>query len=166
LQELGIGLICVPRPQAKGRIERSFGTAQDRWVKERRLAGVDSAAGAKAVWAWLLPAHNRRFAKAGRETTDAHRPPDSGHELAALWGLQEERVASKDYTVRFQNRFYQLLPPGGGYREREVSSSRAPSVAQTIPAEEVTTSGQGTFLMSPKCRHSYWRLTGVNLLLG
>jgi len=43
LQELSIELICAHSPQAKGRIERSFGTAQDRWVKELRLAGVATA---------------------------------------------------------------------------------------------------------------------------
>jgi hypothetical protein len=111
LQELGIDLIYAHSPQAKGRVERSFGTAQDRWVKELRLAGVDCAEGANAVLARLLPAHNRRFAKAARETTDAHRPLGPGHNLAAILSLQEERVVSNDYTVRFQNRFYQLLPP-------------------------------------------------------
>ncbi len=45
LRELGIGLIRAHSPQAKGRLERSFGTAQDRWVKELRLAGVTTCAG-------------------------------------------------------------------------------------------------------------------------
>jgi hypothetical protein len=111
LRELGIELICAHSPQAKGRIERSFGTAQDRWVKELRLAGVDSVEGANEVLTRLLPGHNRRFAKTAREATDAHRPLGPGHDLAAILSLQEERVVSNDYTVRFQNRFYQLLPP-------------------------------------------------------
>ncbi len=111
LQELGIDLICARSPQAKGRIERSFGTAQDRWVKELRLARVDSVAGANEVLTRLLPGHNRRFGKAARETTDAHRPLGPGHDLSAILSLQEQRVVSNDYTVRFQNRFYQLLPP-------------------------------------------------------
>lgn len=111
LQELGIELICAHSPQAKGRVERSFGTAQDRWVKELRLAGVDTAEGANAVLTRLLPGHNRRFGKAAREASDAHRPLGSGHDLAAILSLQEERVVSNDYVVRFQNRFYQLLPP-------------------------------------------------------
>ena len=111
LRELGIELICAHSPQAKGRIERSFGTAQDRWVKELRLAGVASVEGANEVLMRLLPGHNRRFAKAAREATDAHRPLGPGHDLAAILSLQEQRVVSNDYTVRFQNRFYQLLPP-------------------------------------------------------
>src|SRR5262249_59512017 len=55
LRELGIELIRARSPQAKGRVERSFGTAQDRWVKELRLAGVDSLEGANGVLDRLLP---------------------------------------------------------------------------------------------------------------
>ncbi len=111
LQELGIDLICAHSPQAKGRVERSFGTAQDRWVKELRLADVRTAGAANDVLARLLPGHNRRFGKAARQASDAHRPLGPAHDLAAILSIQEERVVSNDYTVRFQNHFYQLLPP-------------------------------------------------------
>src|SRR5437763_401631 len=49
LRELGIGLILAHSPQATGRVERSFDTAQDRWVKELRLAGAATAAVANDV---------------------------------------------------------------------------------------------------------------------
>jgi transposase len=111
LGELNIELIRAHSPQAKGRVERSFGTAQDRWVKELRLAGVTTLAGANALLARLLPGHNRRFAKAARQQADAHRPLGSGHRLEAILSIQEERVVANDYTVRFRNRFYQLLKP-------------------------------------------------------
>src|SRR5579872_1809917 len=111
LSELGIELIRAHSPQAKGRVERSFGTAQDRWVKELRLAGARTCAEANGVLTRLLPAHNRRFRKAARQEGDAHRPLGPGHDLDAILSLQEERVVSNDYTVRFRNRCYQLLPP-------------------------------------------------------
>lgn len=111
LRELDIELIRAHSPQAKGRIERSFGTAQDRWVKELRLAGVTRLAGANEVLARLLPAHNRRFSKPAPEPGDAHRPLGPGQDLAAILSLQEERVVANDYTIRFRNRFYQLLQP-------------------------------------------------------
>ncbi len=111
LRELGIELIRAHSPQAKGRVERSFGTAQDRWVKELRLAGVTTLAGANAVLERLLPTHNRRFVKPARQAADGHRPLGPGHDLAAILSIQEGRVVSNDYTVRFRNRFYQLLPP-------------------------------------------------------
>jgi Winged helix-turn helix len=110
-RELGIELIRAHSPQAKGRVERSFGTAQDRWVKELRLAGAATCDQANAVLARLLPAHNRRFSKAAEQPGDAHRPLGPGHDLAAILSVQEERVVANDYTVRFRNRFYQLLPP-------------------------------------------------------
>jgi hypothetical protein len=111
LRELEIGLIRARSPQAKGRIERSFGTAQDRWVKELRLAGVTSCVEANRVLGRLLPGHNRRFRKPARQAADAHRPLGPGHNLKAILSLQEERVVANDYTIRFRNRFYQLLPP-------------------------------------------------------
>ena len=67
--------------------------------------------GANALLAKLLPGHNRRFAKPARQAGDAHRPLGPGHDLAAILSLQEERVVANDYTVRFRNRFYQLLKP-------------------------------------------------------
>jgi transposase len=111
LRELGIELIRAHSPQAKGRVERSFGTAQDRWVKELRLAGATTGAEANAVLERLLPAHNRRFGKAARQEGDAHRPLGPGQDLAAILSIQEERVVANDYTIRFRNRFYQLLAP-------------------------------------------------------
>jgi hypothetical protein len=111
LRELGIGLIRAHSPQAKGRVERSFGTAQDRWVKELRLAKVTTCEGANEVLGRLLPGHNRRFSKQARQAADAHRPLGPSHDLAAILSVQERRVVSNDYTVRFRNRFYQLLPP-------------------------------------------------------
>jgi hypothetical protein len=111
LCELQIELIRAHSPQAKGRVERSFGTAQDRWVKEMRLAGAETAEQANEVLARLLPAHNRRFARQARDGTDAHRALGPRHDLGSILSVQSERTVSNDYAVRFDNRFYQLLPP-------------------------------------------------------
>jgi hypothetical protein len=111
LRELQIELIRAHSPQAKGRVERSFGTAQDRWVKELRLADARTRDQANVVLERLLPVHNRRFAKPARERSDAHRALDGSFDLAAILSIQEQRVVSNDYTIRFRNRFYQLLKP-------------------------------------------------------
>jgi hypothetical protein len=111
LAELGIELIKARSPQAKGRVERSFGTAQDRWVKELRLAKARTRDQANAVLERLIPDHNRRFGVAPREASDAHRSLGDKHRLGAILSIQAERVVSNDYTIRFQNRFYQLLQP-------------------------------------------------------
>ncbi len=111
LRELDVGLIRAHSPQAKGRVERSFGTAQDRWVKELRLADARTLEQANAVLERLLPSHNRRFAKPARDGADAHRALSTSFNLAAIFSIQAERVVANDYTIRFQNRCYQLLPP-------------------------------------------------------
>jgi hypothetical protein len=111
LRDLDIELIRAYSPQAKGRVERSFGTAQDRWVKELRLADAQTLDAANAVLERVVPDHNRRFAKPARESNDAHRLLGSAFKLAAILSIQEQRVVSNDYTIRFRNRFYQLLPP-------------------------------------------------------
>jgi transposase-like protein len=111
LRELDVELIRAHSPQAKGRVERSFGTAQDRWVKELRLAKARTCEQANRVLERVVPDHNRRFARPPRVTTDCHRGWGRGFDLAAILSIQCERVVSNDYVVRWANRFFQLLPP-------------------------------------------------------
>ena len=111
LRELDVELIRAHSPQAKGRVERSFGTAQDRWVKELRLAKARTCEQANAVLDRVVPEHNRRFAVAARVTTDCHRRLGPAHRLEAILSIQCERVVSNDYVVRWANRIFQLRPP-------------------------------------------------------
>jgi hypothetical protein len=111
LAELDVELIRAHSPQAKGRVERLFGTLQDRWVKELRLAQVTTIDQANALLERLVPEHNRRFARPARQPADQHRPLGPSHHLEAILSVQAERVVSNDYVVRFENRFYQLLKP-------------------------------------------------------
>ena len=58
----GIQLIFAISPQAKGRVERTAGTFQDRRITELRLAGATTLeAGQGRVEAWFLPRFDRRF---------------------------------------------------------------------------------------------------------
>jgi Helix-turn-helix domain len=111
LGALDVELIRAHSPQAKGRVERSFGTAQDRWVKELRLAQAKTCDQANAVLEKLLPAHNKKFAQPASQPKDAHRRLGPSHRLESILSIQTERVVSNDYVVRLANRFYQLLPP-------------------------------------------------------
>ncbi len=63
LDELGVTLIPASSPQAKGRIERLWGTFQDRLISELRLAGAKTKQEAQAVLARFLPEYNRKFAR-------------------------------------------------------------------------------------------------------
>ena len=81
LSELQVGLIRAHSPQAKGRVERSFNTAQDRWVKELRLAKAKTEREANEVLQRLLPAHNRKFSKAAKGQADG--APAAGSDASA-----------------------------------------------------------------------------------
>jgi hypothetical protein len=110
-EQLGIELVRAHSPQAKGRVERFFGLAQDRWVKELRLAGVRTRAEANRLVGRLQGEYNRRFTVAPGSPADGHRPLGAGHDLAAVLCVQEARVVANDYTVRWHNRRLQIEPP-------------------------------------------------------
>jgi hypothetical protein len=67
LSELNIDIICANSPQAKGRVERAFGTLQDRLVKELRLAGISTIAAANAWLPGFIIGHNDRFSRVPAE---------------------------------------------------------------------------------------------------
>ena len=111
LSELDIELILANSPQAKGRIERLWGTAQDRLVKELRLAKARTIDQANEVLGrTFVPWFNRRCTHQPASVNDAHRGVQ-GLDLQAILCHQEQRVVANDYTIRFENRVYQLLPP-------------------------------------------------------
>ena len=108
VRELGIELIHAHSPQAKGRVERSFGTLQDRLVKELRLAGISTIAAAnRFLEKRFLPEHKARFAQAPRCAVDAHRPVGD-LDLAAILSHQETRVVLNDYTFKYGGERYQI----------------------------------------------------------
>jgi hypothetical protein len=112
LAELGIKLIPAGSPQAKGRIERLWGTAQDRLVKELRLARARTLEQANAVLqSKFMPWFNRQCRHTPASSNDAHRPLGTRLNLAAILSIQHERIVANDYTIRLDNRVYQLLPP-------------------------------------------------------
>jgi hypothetical protein len=71
--DLNIDIICANSPQAKGRIERAFGTLQDRMVRELRLAGISTVAAANAWLPDFIASYNTRFGWQPANTKDLHR---------------------------------------------------------------------------------------------
>ncbi len=123
LRELGISWIAAHSPQAKGRVERNFGTAQDRLVKGMRVAGVKSIEQANRyleedylVW-W-----ERELTVEPANADDAHHRLEKSHNLAASLSHVETRQVRNDYTLRFEGQLYQIERPAmvGRLRGAEV----------------------------------------------
>lgn len=106
--ELGVEVIHAYSPQAKGRIERLFGTFQDRLVKEMRLRGIKSIEGANIFLESYLPNYSRRFAVKPRESADLHREVSKGLDLYGILCIKTERRLNNDFTIAHDNRFYQI----------------------------------------------------------
>ena len=100
-ERLAIESIHARTPQAKGRVERSNQTLQDRLVKEMRLRGIATMAEAEAYLPVFMAAWNQKFAVDPRDDASAHRPwTGSAADLDAMLARREERVLSKALTFR------------------------------------------------------------------
>jgi transposase InsO family protein len=113
LRELGIAWIAAHSPQAKGRVERSFQTAQDRLVKGLRVAGISTLEDAnRYLQEEFLPWWNQHLVVVPENPTDAHRPLGQEHQLASALCHMETRQVSSDYTIRFESKIYQIARSG------------------------------------------------------
>ena len=110
MDELGIQMIFALSPQAKGRVERTAGTFQDRLVTELRLAGASSIGEANGVLEQFLPRYNRRFRVPPQCPESAYRPLGSELSLEQVLCFKHRRKVAKDNTVKFQLHTLQLLP--------------------------------------------------------
>ena len=110
MAELGTQMIFAQSPQAKGRVERTGGTFQDRLVAELRLAGATTLEQAQAVLDEFMPRFNRRFGVPLPCSEPAFRPLDPELCLEQVLCFKHRRKVDKDNTVRFQLRTLQLLP--------------------------------------------------------
>ena len=110
MDELGIQLIFALSPQAKGRVERTAGTFQDRLVTELRLAGVSTIDGANRVLADFLPRFNERFGVPAQQPDVAYRSLDADLCLDRTLCFKHSRRVARDNTVKYRWHTLQLLP--------------------------------------------------------
>lgn len=113
MEELGINSISAMSPQAKGRIERLWGTFQDRLVSELRLAGANTQDEANNVLKKFLPAHNQRFAVPPAQAGSAYRKPPSRLVIDDVFCFKYRRTVARDNVVRFANHRLQIVPSNG-----------------------------------------------------
>src|SRR3954462_10370404 len=109
LKELDIEWIAAHSPQAKGWIERSFNTAQDRLGKGLRVAKAKTIEQANAYLDnEFLPWWNQTLTVVPAVADNAHRPLGKEHSLAASLSHVETRRVANDYTIRFESKLYQI----------------------------------------------------------
>ena len=106
VKEVGIELICAHSPQAKGRVERSFGTHQDRLVKEMRLAGIRTLEEANKFLKGYLKKHNEKFGV--KPWIEENRHQENKGDLDKAFTIKEKRTLSKGLSFQYKNTFYQL----------------------------------------------------------
>ncbi|MES2176236.1 MAG: ISNCY family transposase [Gemmatimonadota bacterium] len=128
-QKLDIAIIGAASPQAKGRVERSHGTQQDRLIKKMRLRGISDDTAANAyLGATYLPTHNARFAVAPASAVDHHRARDRRLRDDDVFCLEETRVVGQDYVVQYQ---------GQGLQLDRAARGRVPAKSQVLVRETV-----------------------------
>jgi transposase len=124
---LGIQIIPASSPQAKGRVERKHGMYQDRLVKELAWRGIQTTEEANAfLMSGYLDELNKKFEKVPSSPVDYHRAVREDQDLEAVFVFEQTRTVSNDWTVRYDNRLYQITGP----------SHRLPPAKSTVDVQE------------------------------
>jgi len=108
LRELGVKVIHANSPQAKGRVERLFGTLQDRLVKEMRLRGIRTKEEANVFLRRYLPTFNKKFRVPAAKEADLHMSLPKGFDLDDFLCIKTNRVARNDNTVSLNGKRFQI----------------------------------------------------------
>jgi transposase len=111
LEELGIEPLYALSPQAKGRIERLFGTLQDRLIAELQRAGITDRQRANLFLEGFLEAHNRQFSRTSEKPHKAWRPVSRGVDIDRVCSFRYEATVGNDNTVRLGGVTIDI-PPG------------------------------------------------------
>jgi transposase len=130
LEELGIEVIVARSPQAKGRIERTWRTFQDRLTSELRLANAGNLEQANAVLIRFLAEYNERFGKAATRPGPVWRKLDRRLDLNYIFSLRYERTVGKDHVITAISGVPIQLPPlptGRGYAGKKVEACHQPN---------------------------------------
>lgn len=111
MKELDIGMIFAHSPEAKGRVERAFGTLQERLVWEMRRLNISTLEGANEFLPRFFEQYNKRYAKKPANTFDAHRPLEHKRSLKYILCNKEQRMLSKNFEIQYKNSTYQVEIP-------------------------------------------------------
>lgn len=110
-------------------MERVNGTLQDRLVKALRREKIsDLSTANQFLQRKFLSAFNRRFGKKAARPADLHRCVPRGLDWGRVLSIQETRVVQNDWTLRFENRWFQLA----AIHQKLVLAGRSVTVCQRL----------------------------------
>ncbi|OHB77256.1 MAG: hypothetical protein A2Z34_09965 [Planctomycetes bacterium RBG_16_59_8] len=155
MKDLAVDVIHANSPQAKGRIERSFLTLQDRLVKEMRLAGIQTEEQANRFLPEFFLRHNKRFEFLAAEPADLHRPIPKDLDLDAILCIRTQRRICNDWTIQYDGQRYQILSS---------IQARSVQVRETLQGKIVLTDAQGKRLSFKPIRVAVRRNPPVALM--
>jgi len=127
LAELGIEWIAAHSPQAKGRIERLFGSLQDRLVKEMRIQQIATLEQANRFLEMTFwPFWEHRFAVRPATAVNAHRPLERTQHLEEILSVRQARTVAADHTISWQGQRWGVWREdvGAGLRGARVEIER------------------------------------------
>jgi len=116
MKELKIELIHANSPQAKGRVERSHETLQDRLIKMMRLENISSIEEGNKYLENFRIKYNKRFARKPKNFKNTHREYSEEGKLNNILCIKEERKISKNLNIQYKHKTYQIIPKGNGRR--------------------------------------------------
>jgi transposase len=108
-KSLSIKTIPAFSPQAKGRIERSNQTHQDRLIKKMRLKNIQTIEQANNFLPSYLSKHNKLFSIAPNNSDNAHRPLKPNTKLDDICFIEIPRKVACDWTVKYKGITYQII---------------------------------------------------------
>lgn len=142
MRELGINMITAHSPQAKGRIERIFGTLQERLVWEMRLSNISTIEEANVFLPSFFETYNKKYPEKSTNTPNAHRPLNQEMGLKYILCRKDERIVSKNLEVNHSNQIYQLHPP----EELKLRLKKSKIMVITALDNEVVFEYNGTYI--------------------
>lgn len=146
LDELGIELIAAHSPQAKGRIERLWGTLQDRLVKALRQANASNVEEANQVLVKFLPKYNRRFMVKPAQSGSVYVPWPKEYRLETYFCFKHRRTVTNDNTISFDGHRLQIPP---GPKRRSYAKARVDAWQLLDGRLEVRDQGKRLVIFNP-----------------
>lgn len=110
MDELGVGIIYAGSAQAKGRVERTGGTHQDRLVSELRLANAKTLEEANIVAKEYFKNYNKKFMRQAKDKEKAWRPIPKNIDIKHVLCWKYKRVVKNDNTVSLDGVTFQIPP--------------------------------------------------------